>query len=163
MQVEAYVHEVDTPRIEAGQQARVTLDAYPDAPVEGTVDKVADLAVARGEDEVKYLEIQVALSESRPEMKPGMTVRVDLLLASVPKARSVPIEAVFHDDEGAWVHVAERGGWARRAVETGIENDTHVIVSSGVEPGDRIALVDPAAWAAGAPRSAAEQAPPTER
>lgn len=164
MQVEAYVHEIDTPRIEVGQRARVTLDAYPNAPVAGVVSKVADLAVARGEDEVKYLEILVTLAESRPEMKPGMTARVDLLLASVPGASAVPLEAVFRDGEDAWIHVAKRGGWSRHPIETGIENDTHVIVSSGVEPGARIALVDPSAWAEDIPRSAADEiTPPTKR
>lgn len=146
MEVKAWVHEVDTPQIEKGQAAIVTMDAHPDAPVVGTIEKVADLAVARGEDEVKYLEIKVALSESRPEMKPGMTVRVDLLLASHDDVVSIPIEAAVKDEEGSFVNTAALAGWSRQPVVLGAENDTHVIVTSGLEAGTEVALVNPETW-----------------
>ena len=54
-------------------QAVVTLEAFPDAPVGGEVAKVADLAVAKGEDGIKVLEVEVSLDETREEMKPGLS------------------------------------------------------------------------------------------
>jgi len=152
MKVEATVHEVDSPNIALDQPATVTIDAYPDLSFEGKVSKVADLAVARGEDQVKYLEIEVALDETTPEMKPGMTVRVDLLLISEDDQISIPIEAVQHEDDDDFVWVKGLTGWSQQAVTTDTENDTHVVVE-GVSEGSVVALVDPHKWSenAGAP------------
>lgn len=160
MEVVAWVHEVDTPQIAKGQAAIVTMDAHPDAPVTGTIEKVADLAVARGEDEVKYLEVKVALDASTPEMKPGMTVRVDLLLASHPDKIFVPIESVFKEEAQAFVYTTSLGGWSSQTVELGPENDTHVVVESGLEAGTLVALVNPTTWGEDAKRPVASDATP---
>ena len=143
MQVEAWAHEVDTPLIALKQSAEVTLDAYPDKPVHGVVTKVADLAVAKGDDEVKYLKFKVTLDEARPEMKPGMTARVDLTLLAEDNVISVPLESVFHTEDESYVMVAGLTGWTHQVVSLGIENDTHVVVKEGLEEGVEVALVNP--------------------
>jgi multidrug efflux pump subunit AcrA (membrane-fusion protein) len=143
LQVVAWVHEVDTPRVAAGQKARITLDAFPEQVVTGEIAKVADLAVARGSDQVKYLEIEVALDRLEPQFKPGMSARVDLLLERIDDALSVPIEAVFRADGQPVVYTRGLGGWSPTPVELGTENDTHVVVVSGLEAGAEVALVDP--------------------
>jgi multidrug efflux pump subunit AcrA (membrane-fusion protein) len=145
MKVVATVHEVDSPEIAVDQPATITIDAYPDIRFAGSVAKVADLAVARGEDEVKYLEFEVALDESTPQMKPGMTVRVDLQLSSSPDKVSIPIEAVRHAEDQAYVWVDGLTGWGRQDITTTLENDTHVVVE-GLDAGSIVALVDPHAW-----------------
>lgn len=155
MKVVALVHEVDSPDIEVGQPATVVIDAYPDQEFGGKVSKVADLAVARGEDQVKYLEFEVELDESTPEMKPGMTVRVDLLLDQVEDVVWVPIEAVQRDGDYARVWTKGLTGWSETEVELGAENDTHVVVE-GVGAGSRVALVDPEVWESDEGRPAAE-------
>ncbi|MEZ4320538.1 MAG: efflux RND transporter periplasmic adaptor subunit [Myxococcota bacterium] len=142
MKVAVEVHEVDSPRILKGQKATVVLDAFPDRVVHGTVGQVADLAVAKGEDEIKYLEAEVLLEETRSEMLPGLSARVELVLEEVPNAMWVPIEAVHKEDDAAWVHVSGLTGWSRQDVEIGVENDTHVVVT-GLTEGDVVALVDP--------------------
>ena len=157
MKVKATVHEVDSPNIAVDQLATVTIDAYPDLAFPGKVSKVADLAVARGQDQVKYLEFEVALDETTAEMKPGMTVRVDLQLSTEPDQVSIPIEAIHHEegDDGTFVWVKGLTGWGQQAVETDTENDTHVVVE-GLAEGSLVALVDPHKWseAEGTPAAA---------
>lgn len=142
MQVTAQVHEIDSPRVAVGQPARVVMEAHPDLPVQGKVEKVADLAVAKGDDDIKFLEVTVALDETLPEMKPGMTVRVELELERHEDAVWVPIEAVFPEGEEKVVWTSGITGWKATTVETGVENDTHVMVE-GLEAGTTIALVNP--------------------
>ena len=154
MKVKATVHEVDSPNIAVDQPASVTIDAYPELSFAGKVSKVADLAVARGEDEVKYLDIEVALDQTTPEMKPGMTVRVDLLLSSEPDLVSIPIEAVHREEDSTFVWVKGLTGWSRRPITTDTENDTHVVVE-GLSEGSLVALVDPHAWSDESGRPAA--------
>ncbi|MCA9569848.1 MAG: efflux RND transporter periplasmic adaptor subunit [Myxococcales bacterium] len=143
MKVEAEVHEVDSTRVAVGQKALVTLEAFPDAPVGGEVAKVADLAVAKGEDGIKVLEVEVSLDETREEMKPGLSARVELVLDEVPDALWIPIESVWKDGDERYVWTSGLTGWSRTPVVLGTENDTHVVVTSGVAAGDLVALVDP--------------------
>ncbi len=156
MKVVALVHEVDSPDIAVDQEATITIDAYPDLHFDGQVSKVADLAVARGEDEVKYLEFEVALEESTPEMKPGMTVRVDLTIAEVPDAVWVPIEAVHKDGDRRFVFQRALAGWSEVDVILGDENDAFVVVE-GLEAGTTVALVDPERWSEESGTPAAEE------
>jgi len=152
MKVKARVHEVDAPRVAVGQRARVELEAFPGQVMEGEVVEVADLAVPQGEDEIKFLDIEVTLSGETGDLLPGMSSRVELVLESTPEAVWVPIEAVFRDGDEAYVFREGLTGWSRTEVTLGRANDTHVMVE-GLEAGGRVALVDPSATEA---RPAAE-------
>ena len=157
LQVVAWVHEVDTPRVAAGQAATITLDAFPERQLSGTISKVADLAVARGKDGVKYLEIEVALETLDPIFKPGMSARVDLLLDQVDDAIAVPIEAVFRPNGTPVVYTSGLSGWNAVPVELGKESDTHVVIEGGLEAGAEVALIDPTDGSEG--RNAADDTP----
>jgi HlyD family secretion protein len=165
MQVVAWVPEVDAPLVHIGQAATVVLDAYPDAPLAGTVTKVADLAIVPPSDDddddeqeggaepSKQLRLVIALErpagDERVKLKPGMTVRADLLVVDRPAALSVPIQAVEHDAGGSFVRVGGLAGWSRQAVQLGPENALRVVVEGGLVAGQTVALADPAAWDAG--------------
>lgn len=144
MRVQAWVHEVDAAQVTVGQPVSVVVDARPDAPVTGEVERVSDLAVKRSEDsDVKYLKVQVKLSETDASLKPGMTVRAEIRVDTVPDVLTVPREAVFYDGASAFVFRAGLGGWRHAEVALGRTNDSHVVVTSGLDEGDMVALIDP--------------------
>lgn len=166
MQVVAWVPEVDAPHVHVGQRASVVLDAYPDAPIAGEVTRVADLPVTggsewddddEGQDEAKRLRVEVAITPPAPDpsrripmvLKPGMTVRADLLVEARPAALAVPLQAVQRDDTGPYVQVSGLGGWSRQPVTLGPENALRVVVEQGLEAGQTVALADPERWASG--------------
>lgn len=94
MQVQTWVHEVDAAQVVVGQPVGVVVDARPETPLAGTVERVSDLAVKRRDDsEVKYLKVQVKLAASDPSLKPGMTVRAEIRVETVTDALMVPREA----------------------------------------------------------------------
>ncbi|MES2642078.1 MAG: efflux RND transporter periplasmic adaptor subunit [Myxococcota bacterium] len=145
MRVEAWVHEVDATQVAVGQPVSVVVDARPEAPLLGTVERVSDLAVKRNEEsEVKHLEVTIALPPTDAALKPGMTVRAEIQVAAVADVLLVPREAVFYDASEAIVYRSGLAGWKRVPVKLGRTNDSHVVVTEGLEPGDRVALVDPA-------------------
>lgn len=166
MEVEAWVHEVDAAKVAVDQVVTVVVDAHPDAKHPGKVAKVADLAVQRKpEATVKHLEVTIALDETTSVMKPGMTVRAEVLVAHHDDVLAVPQEAVFHKGDESYVFRRGLAGFARTPVTLGATNDTHVIVTSGLDDGDVVALADPALGAdappsAGAPGAPAASAPP---
>ncbi len=152
MEVEAWVHEVDAAKVAVDQPVSVVIDAYPEPPHSGRVKRVADLAVQRERDsKVKYLKVMIGLDETVPAMKPGMTVRAEILLETVPGVLSVPLEAVFYEGGDPYVFTEGLRGWERRPVTLGSSNDTHVVIEGGLEEGETVALVDPEAAEAGEP------------
>jgi RND family efflux transporter MFP subunit len=159
MRVEAWVHEVDVGEVAPGQPVEVVIDAWPDPPHPGTVKRVADLAVKRDRDsDVKYVKLEVELARTDPKMKPGMTVRAEVLVDRVEDALQVPREAVVREGERSFVRRRGLGGWTEVDVVTGAQNDTHVVVLEGLAEGDEVALVDPARFEAG--EAAPTGAPP---
>jgi HlyD family secretion protein len=167
MQVVAWVHEVDAERVAPDQKVKIYLDSHPDPPFSGTVEKLASLAIKREDaNPAKYLKVTVKLDVTDPLMKPGMTVRAELLIDRVPNVLTLPREAVFYEESSADAQagVAPEGyawrkgsfsRWERVPVLTGRTNDTHLVVTSGLDEGDEVALVDPDRWSKGQDEPAA--------
>ncbi len=150
MEVEAWLHEVDAGKVEADQPVSIVIDAHPDDKHPGNVSKVADLAIRRDRNKkVKHLRVEVALDETTTTMKPGMTVRAEVLTDHLDDALFIPLEAVFHDEDSTFCWVSGFRGYTKTEVEVGIANDTHVVIESGIDPGDVVALVDPEKFDAG--------------
>jgi RND family efflux transporter MFP subunit len=161
MKVTAWVHEVDAGLVAVGKPVRVVVDAQPETAREGVVERVADLAVKRREDsEVKHVEVTISLAAADPALKPGMTVRAEVLVDALPDVVSIPREAVFHDGAASYVLRQAFGGWRRADVEIGRANDTRVAVTTGLDGGDVVALADPEAGAPGAVQPSAAAATP---
>jgi RND family efflux transporter MFP subunit len=162
MRVEAWVHEVDANLVAVGQSVNVVVDARPDAPLHGKVERVSDLAVQREEDSaVKHLEVHISLASTEPTLKPGMTVRAEIEVERLSDVLTMPREAVFYEGAEAFAWRQVLGRWTRAPVTLGKTNDTHVVLLSGLEAGDRVALVDPSgnAQASAAPSSSAAPSP----
>lgn len=147
MQVIAWVHEVDAGKVAIGQPVNLVIDAHPDKVHKGKIDKLADLAVPRN-GRSKYLKATIALDEMDDLMKPGMTVRAEILLKRLNDVLYIPREAVNYIEGKPQVWVDGALGWGEQDIEVAEHNDTHVVVVSGLEEGDIVALVDPKSWEA---------------
>ena len=90
--VTAQVDETDIGRIQTGQSARITLDAYPDVIVKGKVEQIA--YEAKTVNNVTIYEVKVE-PESIPKcMKSGMTATVAFFQAAVENALTLPADAI---------------------------------------------------------------------
>jgi multidrug efflux pump subunit AcrA (membrane-fusion protein) len=136
LDVRAWVHEVDAPSIALGQRAEVALDAVDGVVTGAEVAAVAPLVVPRGEEGVKHLEVTLRLDETTPQMKPGMTVSVDLVVAELSDVVRVPIESVFQGVDGALVR---RPDGTELPVVVRAEGDELAAVE-GIEAGEVVLL-----------------------
>jgi multidrug efflux pump subunit AcrA (membrane-fusion protein) len=162
MEVQAWVHEVDAAKVAVDQPVKVVIDAHPVPAHAGRISRVADLAVKKNRDkDVKYLKVSIVLDETTDKMKPGMTIRADVLVAHRDGVLSIPQEAVFYERETAFVYRKSFRGFTRTPVTLDLTNDTHAIVTSGLDAGDVVALVDPEKAGAGETPSPGRTAPPT--
>jgi len=94
IEAEVLVDETEVIYVKVGQPAKVTLDAHPDTTFQGVVTEVGNSAVRSqlglGQTSVDF-EVVVAVKDSIPNVRPGLSANVDIEVAAVKNALSVPI------------------------------------------------------------------------
>lgn len=136
--VNAQVDEADIGKIRVGMAARVTLDAYPDQPVEGKVFDV--LFEGKSVSNVIMYGVKVGLKPVPSFFRSQMTANVGFILRRKENALLVPLAAVQDGPDGSKrVTVPGPDGEPQlREVRLGIESGESVEIVSGLSPGDRI-------------------------
>ncbi|HUG42504.1 MAG TPA: efflux RND transporter periplasmic adaptor subunit [Longimicrobiales bacterium] len=127
--------------IARGARVGVIVDALGGREFVGQVDFVGS-AVA-GDNRTFAIEVEVA----NPGMgiKPGMSANVQIFRIGLEDALVVPRHAVIRREEGYVVYVAKRtaDGWRAeaRGVLPGLTRGERVVITAGLEPGDRVVVV----------------------
>jgi RND family efflux transporter MFP subunit len=131
LEVIASVPVTDAPRVEVGAPARLA-----NAQTHGAV---AGLTVTSGPAEVEpgtaAVPVRLRFAGPPAELPAGTPVQVDIGAELHRNVVLVPAVAVVREGEETFVFVANHGKAQRRTVQTGIADETHVEVVSGVEPG----------------------------
>ncbi len=96
IEVEVEVDETDVARVKLDQEARISVDAFPDTTFKGRVVEVGNAARSSGSttDRVTNFLVKILLTEEVPGIKPGMTATADITTAKVTDILHVPIQAV---------------------------------------------------------------------
>ena len=76
VRVRALVNETDIGNVRAGQTARVTVDAFPERPFQGMVEKIEPQAVVQ--QSVTMFPVIISLDNSESFLKPGMNGEVSM-------------------------------------------------------------------------------------
>ena len=144
MEVKVYLNEVDVGKVKSEQEAIISIDSFPDKKFNGKVERVSSIGTKKDWDaKIKTFEAVVSLNEIDPRMRPGMTCMVDIITEKIPDVLSIPIESVFEKEGKTIAYVMGSRTSKRREVALGKRNNTHIVVTQGLSPGDRIALRDP--------------------
>jgi RND family efflux transporter MFP subunit len=146
LRVNAKVHESQVDRITPGQRATIVVDAFADQKMTGDVKSVARLPDPTFRfGGPKVYSTLVEIDNGTPDLRPGMTARVDILIAERDNVLNVPVKAILSFD-GKY-HVAVKkpdGGFEWRGVGVGLADDKVVEIKQGLRSGDVVAL-DPLA------------------
>jgi multidrug resistance efflux pump len=142
MEVQAALAESDHGRIAPGMKARCVLDTYPDRVFEGRVEEVGSVARESGRGWFSSatrpgFPVRVSLARSDPLMRPGLSVRVEVVRAAWGTALSVPRGAVRFEKERP---VVRRAGGGVAEVLLSACTPVECVVESGLEEGDRVSL-----------------------
>jgi multidrug resistance efflux pump len=143
MEVGALLSEVDHHAITRGMKARCILDTYPERVFEGRVEDVGAVAAeaAQGFGPIgtpSGFAVRVSLVRTDPVMRPGLSVRVEVVRGAWPKALTVPRQAVRFEKEKATV--AKKGLTGSSAVAVTACTPVECVVESGLVEGDRVLL-----------------------
>ena len=144
---EVNVDEADIANIRLGQQALIYAIAYPDDPVEGTIESIAVSArVAEGEQGRSFA-IKIRITDTMGlELRPGMSCRTEIFTDLKEGVVAVPIQAIIveedlSEDETDYYVFRRDGDRAERVdVEVGISDDTFQEITSGLSLGDEIVV-----------------------
>jgi RND family efflux transporter MFP subunit len=154
LQADAYVDETDIAGCRIGQEAWITVDAYPNMKFKGHVVKIASGATLQ-QNVVTY-DTTIFFDEStRNLLRPGMTATADITVGKHENVVTVPIEAVKYQKKNQVVYVLKGSKVVVQKVVTGISDDTNTEIIKGVNAGDTVVLAgyDPTTAAAQGPRN----------
>jgi RND family efflux transporter MFP subunit len=137
MVVDATLSDVDDGRIAPGMEALCVLDAYPGVTYRGRVTEISPVArESRRNLLLRHFPVRIALARADPRrMRPGMSVRVEVLGPEVKDALLVPRGALDLSGARPRVFLAE-GGAAE--VRLGSCSAAECVVKGGVQAGARL-------------------------
>lgn len=142
------VHETLAGRIQKGQRVTVVSDAMANRTLTGEVLSVSVLAKTGGwrDPNRRDYTVRVLLDDTDSlGLKPSMRCRAEIHLDRVEDAPHVPLQAVFRNGPTAYVYVEQGNGFAQKAVQIGRTSELFAEVKSGLDPGERVLLREPAA------------------
>lgn len=145
LEVEVDVNEAYIARIQGGQQARITLDAYPDTAFRGAVRQVVPTA----DRQRATVQVKVTIADRDPRILTEMGAKVEFLQASRPARAGanqpverpriiVPAEAVRSENGRDVVWVVRDGRLQRRDVDAGPVSGNFREIRSGLSGGEQL-------------------------
>jgi HlyD family secretion protein len=152
------VDETEIVNVKVGEDALLKVDAIPSKEYHGKVVEVGSSGFNRAnQPDVTFFKVKILLDDPDPNLRASMSVRAEIHTAAHADSLVAPIQAVVErqpvtvggkaapkpaNDKKAdtvkVVFVVEQGKAHQRQVATGISDETHVELTSGVKPGEQL-------------------------
>ena len=136
--------ESEAAGISPGASATLRVDARPEREFNGEVMQVAKLSrpIERGSP-VKYFETTISISDADPSLlKPGLKGEVRITVQEVEDALVIPRSALRGSEGEYHVLIEGAAGPERRTVSLDARDRVRVVVTDGLNEGDRVLLGD---------------------
>lgn len=138
------INEVDISKIRKGQVVEIRPDAFSNTIFKGEVNSVANLAVNKDDkSKVKVFPVEILITGNIGKLLPGLTVNCRIIIGKIKDALYVPLVAVQSEGAVDYVYKVTSKGYEKTKVETGASNADFIIITKGLEVGDKIAMADP--------------------
>lgn len=141
MLISTHVNQIDVTRMKVGHSVEVSLDAFEQMKIHGKICFIAPVATIK--NNIKGFGVDILVANPDPRIRPGMSANVQIPIAKVDQALSVPIEAIFNEDGRRVVYLKNKTGVERREVEVGLVTSERAEIKNGVKEGETILLVRP--------------------
>ncbi len=132
-----FVPEREFQRIEAGQAARIDIDALSGPPIVATVTRVSPVV----DPVTGTFKITIEIHDDEHRIKPGMFGRISIVFDMHGNALQIPRSAIIDSAGELSVFVVEDGIGKRRIIETDFSSDGMVEVTSGINDGESVITV----------------------
>ncbi|MBN2017941.1 MAG: efflux RND transporter periplasmic adaptor subunit [Candidatus Cloacimonetes bacterium] len=137
------INEVDIGKVALGREAKITIDAFPDKKFKGKIIHISPMATV-GNNNIRIFEVKVSIDDELIDLRPGMSANVTIIGQTRKGVVTVPIQAIFQDDNGNdVVYVVTLDTLITPSiVKTGINDLQKVEIIEGVAEGDTVSLVE---------------------
>jgi RND family efflux transporter MFP subunit len=144
LEAHAYVDETDIGKIQVGQAASFTVDAFPDREFAGSVTAIYPKALIQLN--VVTYDVVIAIDNRDGLLRPDMTTNVTLTVAKREHALALPNGAVRREGGERYALVPDGDRLVRRSITTGWRDKSYTEVLNGLKEGERVVVgeVDPA-------------------
>jgi len=138
--VKAQVDEQDIINVHVGQPANITGQDFPGHVIRGHVARIEPVAQKSTDTSSTAMQVltTIALDQSPPFLKDGMSADVDILTSNIPHSIVVPNDAIGKNGKASFVYVVQHGVAKKRTITLGRAGDSTTQVLSGLSPGDVI-------------------------
>lgn len=138
---EAEIDETDIGKINLGQSAKLVLDAYPNEPLNLTVDSIDFQSSTDAAGSTIYLVKFNLLNDQTGQIyRLGMNGEVIITTSQKANILTVPVEAVINHQ----VQLIKDKKAVKTNVVTGIESDTDIEIVSGLSAGQQVVVANKA-------------------
>ncbi|MFC1586969.1 efflux RND transporter periplasmic adaptor subunit [Planctomycetota bacterium] len=145
MVVTFQVHEFDINKIKTDQLTYIVSDTYKGKSFEGKIIKVASVAESdswwsRGG--AKKFKMESSLDPLGTELKPGVTVRIEVLIEELQDVLFVPVQCIYVEKGKYYCFVKKSFSFERVEIKTGQSNDNYIEITEGLEEGQEVAMYE---------------------
>jgi HlyD family secretion protein len=137
--VSAQIAETDRGQLAVGQSGEIQVIALPGRKFAA---KVKDLGSTTGSPWDRKFECKLALLETAPELRPGMSARIVITLETLKGVTWLPTQALFEQGGRTLVYTRQGERFVAKEVKLVRRGESQVVVG-GVQPGEEIALARP--------------------
>jgi RND family efflux transporter MFP subunit len=147
--IKVKIHESYIKKIQKGQKVRITADAYPDRKLEGEVSQVGVLPDSENSwinPDMKVYRTTIKILGQHDWIRPGMSMKVEIVVNQLSDVIYVPIQAVTPLDDKKVCYVVNGSKPQQREVEVGEFNDEFIEIKKGIKEGEKVCLRTPAGF-----------------
>jgi len=126
MEAEVDVDETEVVRVAVGQPVRVEIDAFPDTTFAGVVTEVGNSPIYTSTGQNRQavdFKVTVTLTDDVPGVRPGLSAKADIRVASADQALALPIGAVTVREWPPRPRAERRRGRPRAAAPDSVERE----------------------------------------
>jgi HlyD family secretion protein len=146
LRINARVDETERGRLDLKQPVTAQLDAIADRQFTGRIEEISTIATSdfsAGWPIPRNFNLQIAFDRSDPQLRPGMTVQVTVIVERIPNAITIPAEASFLESGQTIAYVWNGAKFQKRTIQVERRSRDRILISAGLQPGDLVALKDP--------------------
>ena len=136
------VDELDVGKLSEGQSAKITVEAFPDVTLDGTVESIAPAAtLAQGS--VVYYDVTITLSPTDTPIRADMTANATIVVKELDNVLLIPTWVVRVDRTTGQTYVDRKAGdeTERMNVTLGVRHEGFAEVIDGLREGDVVVWI----------------------
>lgn len=138
------INEVDISKVKKGLKVLIRPDAFSDSVFTGHVMTVANLAQSKdNKSDIKVFPVEIVIDGDNKTLLPGLTVSCRIIVDEIVNVKYVPLEALHIEGNKSFVYKKVLNGYDKVEVQAGYANSDYVIIESGLEAHDCVALISP--------------------